>query len=270
MNTELQTFNFNELTLETITDNNGEIWFLATPLAKFLDYKNPAEAIRTNVDIDEVQKIYIPTKSNSYTFINESGLYSLVFRSNKPEAKAFKKWVTNEVLPSIRKNGTYSVQPKVELTRLELIQMAMDSELEKQALQITVDQQIQVIKTKDDLIRVSNEASVKAGEILVRELVKSVDTIDLGEKQFYQWLRDQHLIFPDRNEPYQPYINAGYFTWKPSDKEINGKIRYQLRITPRGKIWLASRYMAWYDSRAQLHLPTEKRNGLASINGGEK
>jgi len=88
-------------------------------------------------------------------------------------------------------------------------------------------------------------------------------------------MREQGLIFQGRNEPYQQYINAGYFTWKPSDKEINGKIRYQLRITPRGKVWLSARYMAWYDAQAQqclpnVTIPIKKRNGLVSMKGGAK
>lgn len=106
MSTNLQKFKFHTFTLETI-DRDGEIWFIASPLASFLGYLNPSEAIRTNVDDEDIAKIYIPIKSANYTCINESGLYSLVFRSNKPEAKTFKRWVTHEVLPSIRKTGSY-------------------------------------------------------------------------------------------------------------------------------------------------------------------
>jgi anti-repressor protein len=107
MSNALQKFQFHTFQLEVI-DKDDEMWFIAAPLAQFLEYQNPAEAIRTNVDEEDIDKIYIPTKSNNYVCVNESGLYSLIFRSNKPEAKAFKRWVTKEVLPTIRKKGVYA------------------------------------------------------------------------------------------------------------------------------------------------------------------
>jgi prophage antirepressor-like protein len=103
----MQQFQFNTFTLEVI-EKDGEPWFIASPLAEFLGYKNPSEAIRTQVDDADIAKIYIPIKSNNYVCVNESGRYSLVIRSNKPEAKLFKRWVTSEVLPSIRKHGYYA------------------------------------------------------------------------------------------------------------------------------------------------------------------
>ena len=117
----------------------------------------------------------------------------------------------------------------------------------KEAALLVVGNQKASIQHKDDLIRVSNEASVKAGEMLIREFVKSVDIIDLGEKQFYQWMRDQGLIMESR-EPYQPYVNRGFFTWKPTEVKHGGKYRYTLRVTPRGKVWLSAKYMAYVDS----------------------
>lgn len=119
--------------------------------------------------------------------------------------------------------------------------------VERDQALLQVESQKQTIQHKDDLIRVSNEASVKAGEMLIREFVKSVDIIDLGEKQFYQWMRDQGLIMESR-EPYQPYVNRGFFTWKPTEVKHGSKYRYTLRVTPRGKVWLAAKYMAYVDS----------------------
>ena len=107
LNKNLQTFKFHTFQLE-VFDKDGELWFIAAPLAKFLEYQNPARDIRTNVDEADIQKMYIPTKSNNYVCVNESGLYSLVIRSNKPEAKVFRHWVTHEVLPTIRKHGVYA------------------------------------------------------------------------------------------------------------------------------------------------------------------
>ena len=111
---------------------------------------------------------------------------------------------------------------------------------------LVIEDQSRRLAEKDSLIRASNEASIKAGEILVREFVKSVDIIDLGERQFYAWMREQGFIMESR-EPYQRYVRLSYFTWKPTDVEHGGKYRYTLRITPRGKIWLSNQYLAWLD-----------------------
>src|SRR5574343_479234 len=100
-------FDFNGFNLEVFAVDDAP-WFIARPLAEYLGYQNPARDIRTNCDEWDIQNMYIPYKSNNYVCVNESGLYSLVLRSNKPEAKKFKKWVTSEVLPSIRKSGFYA------------------------------------------------------------------------------------------------------------------------------------------------------------------
>ena len=113
------------------------------------------------------------------------------------------------------------------------------------ALQLCADQ-AKTIERKDELLIASNEASVKAGDVLVREFVKGNDVIDIGEKLFYQWMRDQKLIMQHR-EPYQKYKALGYFRWLPSSEQHGGKIRYTLFITARGKIWLATRYMRYLD-----------------------
>jgi len=245
-------FQFNTSTIRIITADDGEILFVANDVATTLGYTNPQKAVRDhckkpksliNLEVNESFTMHPQT-----VLITESDVYRLTLRSKLESAEVFQDWLVDDVIPSIRKTGTYSVQPKVELTRLELIQMAMDSELEKQALQITVDQQIQVIKTKDDLIRVSNEASIKAGEILISEFVKTHDFIEVGRNQFYEWMRANNICFSSRNEPYQRYVTAGYFTYRPTEEMHGGKYRYSLRVTPRGKVWLAAKYLAYLDS----------------------
>lgn len=156
-----------------------------------------------------------------------------------------------------------TAQLKLPQTYVEALRaLADESEAKQRALEI-VEEQKQIIHGKDDLIKVSNEASIKAGEILVREFVKSCDIIDIGEKQFYHWMRDQKIV-SERNEPYKKYRALGYFTWKPSEEKHGGEYRYTLRITPRGKVWLASKYMNYLE--AQCSLPA--RNGLVLLEGG--
>lgn len=122
---------------------------------------------------------------------------------------------------------------------------ADEVEAKQKALEIISKQQSSIAE-KDNLILASNEASIKAGEILVREFVKSVDIVDLGEKQFYQWMK-KHKLIMDNRQPYQQYVNRGFFTWKPTEEKHGGKYRYTLRITPRGRVWLAAKYMSLLD-----------------------
>ena len=114
---ELSIFNFNSKKVRTTQDKNNMIWFIANDIAESLGYKNPRKAIADHVDKEDVTKRDTPTNSGiqSVTFINESGMYSLVLRSKKEEAKQFKRWVTSEVLPSIRKTGRYEI-PQEGLT----------------------------------------------------------------------------------------------------------------------------------------------------------
>ena len=94
--------------VRVFTDENGEPWFVAADVCRVLDLSNPSEAVKC-LDDDEQSKYCLGSGGSDRVIINESGLYNLIFRSRKPEAKKFRKWVTEEVLPSIRKTGSYSV-----------------------------------------------------------------------------------------------------------------------------------------------------------------
>ena len=140
-------------------------------------------------------------------------------------------------------------QQRLPQTFAEALRLLADETEAKEMALLTIEHQKETIAIKDDLILVSNEASIKAGEILVREFVKAQDIVEIGEKQFYQWMREQKII-SESNEPYQKYVTSGYFTYKPTEERHGGKFRYTLRITPRGKVWLAAKYMTYLDSVA--------------------
>lgn len=115
MKHEIIPFNYNGHNLSTITDEQGEVWFIAKEVAEILDYSDSHE-MTTRLDADEKQNRQIAGFGNrGVTTINESGLYSAILGSTKPEAKPFKKWVTSEVLPSIRKTGSYTASNVVRL-----------------------------------------------------------------------------------------------------------------------------------------------------------
>ncbi len=112
---ELQTFNFESQDVRVKTINN-EIWFVGNDVADILGYKNKSDALQKHVDKEDKDAIAIRDsigRMQSTPVINESGLYALIFGSKLPKAKEFKRWVTNEVLPSIRKHGIYATADTV-------------------------------------------------------------------------------------------------------------------------------------------------------------
>ena len=111
-------FQFNNSEIRTVTKSDGSIWFVAKDIAHSLEYANPRDALRQHVDDDDKGTVSLATstarvanrdtKHRTFNIINECGMYSLVLRSHKPQAKQFTRWVTSEVLPSIRRTGSYT------------------------------------------------------------------------------------------------------------------------------------------------------------------
>lgn len=109
ISTKIEIFNNPSFgSVRAFADENGEPWFVAADVCRVLDIQNATDAVK-NLDDDEQSRYCLGSGGSDRIIINESGMYSLIFRSRKPEAKKFRKWVTEEVLPSIRKTGSYSV-----------------------------------------------------------------------------------------------------------------------------------------------------------------
>lgn len=105
MTSEIQSYNFNGAALRTLTDENGEPWFVAKDVCDILEISNPSDALK-RLDDDERSRFNLGRQGET-NIVNEAGLYVLVLGSRKPEAHEFKRWVTHEVLPQIRKTGGY-------------------------------------------------------------------------------------------------------------------------------------------------------------------
>jgi len=262
---QLAPFMFKENAIRVFIGPDGIPLFVASDVAKALGYDQPHKAVLTHckkskslIDIDGMNHTVQQNQqlTEKTKLIPESDIYRLAMRSKLEKAEEFQDWVVEEVLPAIRKTGSYSAPPiptglpdfnnPVEAAR------AWADVKESEQNEIAKNKELQhTISKKDQIITASNEASIKAGEILVREFVKSNDLIDIGEKRFYQWMRDQGYIM-EHNEPYQEYVKRGYFTWKPTEERHGGQFRYTIRITPRGKVWLAARYMEYLDLGGDL------------------
>ena len=108
----MQVFDFKENAVRVVRGDDGEPWFRASDVCGVLGFSNPWQALESHVDEDDLQKLEAIDslgRTQQANFVNESGMYALIFGSTKPEAKAFKRWVTHEVLPSIRKSGYFAV-----------------------------------------------------------------------------------------------------------------------------------------------------------------
>ena len=129
--TKLAVFSFGNQEIRTVTDEHGEIWFVANDVCAALELGNPWQAIKTHVDDDDLQQMEVIDnlgRKQAVNHVNESGLYALIFGSRKETAKRFKRWVTHEVLPAIRKNGYYATDESAspqQLASAEAVEAVM-------------------------------------------------------------------------------------------------------------------------------------------------
>lgn len=188
---ELKVFNHSEFGTLRGVEIDGESWLVGKDVAERLGYSNPQKAIRDHVD-DEDRTVNesFTVNGTMVVLINESGLYSLVLGSKLPNAKKFKRWVTSEVLPAIRKHGGYLTAEKVEEALLNpdvLIRLATELKDEREARQALES------KVAEDAPKVLFAQAVEQAEnsILVGDLAKLIkqNGTDIGQKRLFERLR---------------------------------------------------------------------------------
>ena len=197
-----------------------EPWFVGKDVAEILGYSQTAKAIREHVDEEDkgVSVLDTPGGKQQMTIINESGLYSLVLSSKLPSAKKFKRWVTSEVLPALRKTGQYQVK---ELSGQELMAKAL---IEAQSVLAAKDKQIEQMKPK---VVFADAVATSHTSILVGELAKILkqNGIEMGQKRLFAWLREKGYLIKrqgtDYNMPTQKSMDLGLFEIKEGSY-VNG------------------------------------------------
>ncbi len=234
---ELQIFNnpvFGEMRIIKV---NEQPYICLADVCKILDIKN-ARDCKTRLNQDGVVTTDTLTKGGKQqmTFINESNLYKVIFQSRKPEAEKFTEWVTNEVLPSIRKNGMYATDELLDNPDLaiKVFEQLKQEREEKKKLQLKNVQQKQLI----------GELKPKANyfdELVSRKLLTSFrDTakeLKIKEKDFIKYLIDNGYIYRDKKGKLQPYANKnnGLFEVKECYSNNNAWVGTQTLITPKGR-----------------------------------
>lgn len=262
---ELQIFNFNENEIRT-TQINGEPYFIGKDVADVLGYSNTPKAIRDHVDDEDklTERIVMAGQNREVICINESGLYSLILSSKLPEAKKFKRWVTSEVLPSIRKHGAYMTEQTIEqaLTSPDfLIKLATelkDEQEKRKALEakntsLVADNQIMKPKAL-----FADAVSASKTSILVGDLAKLLkqNGYDTGATRLFKKLRDEGYLCKRKgsewNMPTQKSMDLGLFEIKVSTHIDGNGVNITTRtpkITGKGQIYFVNKFCAKGEAR---------------------
>lgn len=241
---EIQLFNFENHEVRSLLINS-EPWFVGKDVAKILGYKDTSDALKKHVDEeDKLTRRFADSGQNREMYIiNESGLYSLVLSSKLPSAKKFKRWVTSEVLPALRKTGQYQVK---ELSGQELMAKAL---IEAQNVLAAKDKQIQEMKPK---VVFADAVATSHTSILVGELAKILkqNGIDMGQKRLFAWLREKGYLIKrqgtDYNMPTQKAMELGLFEIKEGSY-VNGSgvniTTKTPKITGKGQQYFINKFL---------------------------
>ena len=246
---EIQIFKNNEFGEIRTVSINDEPWFVASDICRALDIQNVTQAVQ-KLDDDERSMFNIGRQGNA-NCVNEYGLYSLVLASRKPEAKKFKRWVTHEVIPSIRKHGGY-IAGQEKLSDDELLAKALlvarSKIAEKDRLLAEKQKHIELMKPKEVF---ADSVAASRQSILIGDLAKLIcqNGYQIGQKRLFQWMRDKGYLMvqgSSYNRPKQKYVEQGLFEIKESTiNNPDGSVRVTLttKVSGKGQIFFINKFL---------------------------
>lgn len=211
---------------------NGEVWFVGNDVANALGYSKANEAIRTNTNKEDTAVTGVSDANHhqqQMVVINESGLYDMVFGSRLPKAKEFRRWVTSEVLPSLRKNGVYVAKKDSYMIEdpIERAERWVEEQKEKRMLESKVQELSPKAYVYDKLI----------DSTLLVNFRDSAKEIGISQSQFVGWLLENGYVYRDIHgeiKPMEQYMGSGLFEMKPYQNQYNGHTGTRTYVTPRG------------------------------------
>lgn len=247
---DLQIFSSSEFgKIRTITKDD-EPMFCLIDICKALEIKNATDVAK-RLDEDELTRLNLGSRTGETNFITESGLYAVILRSDKPNAKKFRKWVTSEVLPSIRKNGGY-IAGQENMTDDELMAKALLVAQNKIAERDKIIEQkqarIEEMKPKEIF---ADAVATSHTSILVGDLAKLIcqNGYQIGQKRLFVWLRDKGYLIKSGssyNMPTQRYIEQGLFEIKESNLvNPDGSVRITRtpKVTGKGQVYFVNKFL---------------------------
>ena len=252
--TDLQIFNSPEFGAIRTIEKDGEPWFVGKDVAVALGYEKPTDAVRKHIDVEDrgISKMETPSGAQETTIINESGLYSLVLSSKLPTAKKFKRWVTNEVIPSIRKHGAYMTPETLEKvllspdTLMQLAQNLKDEQEKRKALE-------QQIESQKPAVLFTGAVETSKTSILIGELAKMLkqNGINIGQNRLFEWMRQNGYLIKrkgtDYNMPTQRSMEMGLFEIKETAiNNPDGSIRISKtpKVTGKGQVYFINLFLS--------------------------
>lgn len=229
----LITFENMEFGKLTVMEKDGEFFFIGKEVAEKLGYARGRKAVLDHVDAEDRDEVPFQDaigRMQKTSIINESGLYSLILSSKLPQAKEFKRWITTEVLPSIRKNGGY-LKNQEHMSNEEILANAvlLANHLIAEKEKIIEDLEPKA-KYFDELVN----------NHLLTNFRNTAKELHIPQKVFIQFLIDKELIYRDKKNRLLPYAknNKGYFEVKEWCKEGSEAVGIQTFVTPKGRHYL--------------------------------
>lgn len=219
----------------------GEPWLVGKDVADILGYTNPQKAIRDHVDEeDKTLNEMFTVNGTMGVLINESGLYSLVLSSKLPDARKFKRWITSEVIPQIRKTGGYHLPKNYKEALLQLV--AKEEENEKL---LAETERMRPKEIFADAVATSKTS------ILIGELAKIIcqNGYEIGQNRLFKWMRDNHYLIASGssvNMPQQRYVEQGLFEVKESSiQNPDGSVRVTktTKVTGKGQVYFVNKFV---------------------------
>ena len=241
MNNALQVFNYEGREIRTI-EIDDEAWFVGKDVAEALGYKDTVNALKDHVyDEDKLTwQIATSGQRRDMTVINESGVYSLIFSSKLPSARQFKRWVTHEVLPSIRKSGIYMTDKAADayINNPALFNAMVErcSTLEKRVAELEKQRQEEQALANLGIVVLAQKDAITfkdAADFLAQH------GIEIGQNRLFKWGRDKKLLCSRKgrqwNKPTHDAIEKGLF-----NLQISGGFNTITMVTPRGMSYLTN------------------------------
>lgn len=243
---------FQEQLVRARLDEQGNPWFVAKDVCAVLDIQDHHQAIE-QLDDDERGRCTVPTPGGMQELkvISESGLYALIFRSRKPEAKAFKRWVTHDVIPSIRKRGLYATPHTVEAmladpdTAIKLLTSLKEERAKSAALAAKVEQDAPKVLFADSV-------AASRSSILIGDLAKLLmqNGVKIGQNRFFVYLREKGFLIQSgsrKNTPTQKSMEMGLFEVKEylvHNPDGSTRTRFTTKVTGKGQLYFVKKFLS--------------------------
>lgn len=245
---EVKIFDYHETEVRTIIGKDGEPWFVAKDVCDILSLGNVSMTVqKLKANQKGVNQIDTLGGMQEMIFINESGLYKILMRSDKPEAEKFQDWIAEEVVPSIRKTGSYSIKPK---TYGEALIEAGRLAIENEQLLLSQEKMLITQEKNKPYVAFAEEVADTTGAIHIGDFAKVLkdQNIQMGRNRLFEWLRENGYLISKSNMPYQKYKENGYFIVKEGVRNsiFGTKPCFTTLITGRGQIAIFSKLKELY------------------------